>query len=285
MKESHRCEDISARAYRPSIAPPRLPEGVARDTLPHWMEPNRWIVRPRRNPQAALRLVCFPYAGGGASVFRTWPAALPGDVELLAIELPGRETRSREPLFDQLAPLVTALADAIGARLDAPFAIYGHSLGSLIGFAFARELRRRGLRAPVHLFASGRRAPQIPDCEQVHQLPDRELCVWLRRLGGMPDALFDEPELMEYVLPILRADIAVNGAILADEPPLDCSITAMGGVGDDRVSIDFLDAWREQTSQAFEREIFAGGHFFIQTARAEVLGSLARHLARITAAL
>lgn len=252
------------------------------------MEPgpiNRWIVRPRRNPRAALRLVCFPYAGGGASVFRTWPDALPGDVEVLAIELPGRETRTRERPFEQLAPLVTALTDAIGAQLDAPFTIYGHSLGSLIGFSFARELRRRGLRAPVHLFASGRRAPQIPDSEQIHLLPDAELCAWLRRLGGMPDELFEEPELLAYVLPILRADITVNEARFADEPPLDCPITALGGISDERVPIDFLDAWQDQTTAAFEREIFAGGHFFLQTARADVLGSLSRRLARITAAL
>jgi medium-chain acyl-[acyl-carrier-protein] hydrolase len=252
------------------------------------MEPglaNRWIVRPRRNPRAALRLICFPYAGGGASVFRTWPDALPGDVEVLAVESPGRETRSRERPFEQLAALVTSLTDAIGAQLDAPFAIFGHSLGSLIGFAFARELRRRGLRAPVHLFASGRRAPQIPDCEQVHAMSDPELCTWLRQLGGMPDVLFEEPELMAYFLPILRADVAVNDVVIADEPPLSCPITAMGGISDERVPIDFLDAWRDQTAAAFDREIFAGGHFFLQTARAEFLGSLARRLARITAAL
>src|SRR5688500_13729994 len=106
---------------------------------------NRWIIRPRRNHEAALRLVCFPFAGGGATVFRTWPESLPGDVEVLAIALPGRESRSRERPIDRLAPLIASMTDAIGAQLQPPFAIYGHSLGALIGFSFARELRRRGL--------------------------------------------------------------------------------------------------------------------------------------------
>ena len=241
---------------------------------------NPWIVKLRPNPRAALRLVCFPYAGGTASAFRTWPDGLPGDVEVLAIQPPGRETRSRERPFDQLAPLVTALVDAIAAQLTGPFAIYGHSLGSLIAFEFARELRRRGLGAPLHLFASGRRAPQIPDRDPGHELPDREFWDWLRRFGGMPDALFQEPELMAYFLPLLRADVAVNRSPIEDEAPLSCPITAMGGLADPRVTIEALDAWRVQTTAAFDRELFAGGHFYIQSARAEVLRSLSRRLAR-----
>jgi medium-chain acyl-[acyl-carrier-protein] hydrolase len=245
---------------------------------------DRWIFRPRPNPQAVLRLLCFPYAGGGAAVFRTWPDALPRDVEVLAIELPGRGIRSGEPAFDRLAPLVTALADAVAGELAAPFAIYGHSLGSLVGFAFAHELRRRGLAAPVHLFASGRRAPQIADREQaLHVLPDPELCAWLRRMGGVPEAVFREPELLAYFLPILRADLAINHhAAIEPDVPLSCPITAMGGIDDERAPAELLDAWRAQTTAAFDREMFSGGHFFLQTARTEVLGSLSRRLARIT---
>src|SRR5687767_3532603 len=98
--------------------------------------PSRWIVRPRPNPQAALRLVCFPYAGGGSTVFRPWPSALPPDVELLAVELPGRDTRFKEKPFRQLEPLVNALCEEVAPQLRAPFAIYGHSMGSAVGFAF-----------------------------------------------------------------------------------------------------------------------------------------------------
>jgi len=244
-----------------------------------------WLVRPRPNPRAALRLLCFPFAGGGASVFRTWPAALPADIELLAVELPGRETRFRERPFQRLAPLIAALTDAVAPHLQAPFAIYGHSLGALIGFSFARELRRRSLAGPVHLFVSGRRAPQLPERSPMHQLPEPQFLDQLRRLGGIPDALFQQPDIMEVFLPILRADITVaETEPPSPEPPLACPITALGGLTDDRARLEELDAWQAQTSAAFEREIFPGGHFFLQSARTAFLASLSRRLAHLTAA-
>lgn len=249
-----------------------------------WITP--WIFRPRPNPQAALRLLCFPYAGGSASIFRTWPDALPADVELLAVELPGRGTRFKEQPFQQLAPLIAAFADAVAAQLQAPFAIYGHSLGALVGFSFARELRRRSCGEPVHLFASGRRAPQLPEPSPTHHLPDPQFLAALRRLGGIPEAVFQEPELMAVFLPILRADFVMSEAeVAAPEAPLACPITALGGMTDEKVSIDQLDAWRTQTSAGFERETFPGGHFFLHSARAALLDSLSQRLARITATL
>ena len=244
-----------------------------------------WLVRPRPNPRAALRLLCFPFAGGGASVFRTWPAALPADIELLAVELPGRETRFRERPFQRLAPLIATLTDAVAPHLQAPFAIYGHSLGALIGFSFARELRRRSLAGPMHLFVSGRRAPQLPERSPMHQLPEPQFLDQLRRLGGIPDALFQQPDIMEVFLPILRADITVaETEPPSPEPPLACPITALGGLTDDKARIEELDAWQAQTSAAFEREIFPGGHFFLQSARTAFLASLSRRLTHLTAA-
>lgn len=252
------------------------------------MEPGSfkpWIVRPRPNPRAALRLLCFPFAGGGTSVFRTWPDALPANVELLAVELPGRDTRFKEQPVAQLAPLVTALAGAVTPLLQAPFAIYGHSLGALLGFGLARELRRRSFRPPMHLFVSGRRAPQLREPSPMYNLPDPEFLAALRRLGGIPDAVFQATELMAVYLPILRADITLSEAeVVAPEEPLACPITALGGLTDERASIDELDAWRVQTSAGFERETFPGGHFFLQSERTAFLGSLSRRLARLTAA-
>ena len=250
---------------------------------------NPWIIRPRPNPRAALRLVCLPYAGGGASMFRTWPDALPRDVELLAIELPGRERRIKERPFDQLAPLVTALTDAITPELRAPFAIFGHSLGALVGFGLARELRRRGHGGPVHLFASGRRAPQLPETSPMHALPEPQFLARLRRLGGVPEAVLQEAELMAVFLPVLRADFKVSEtAGVPYEAPLACPITALGGRTDELAFPDELDAWRAQTSAAFDRQMFAGGHFFLQGERAGVLACLSSRLAGIatpTAAL
>jgi medium-chain acyl-[acyl-carrier-protein] hydrolase len=238
---------------------------------------NPWIFRPRPNPTAALRLLCFPYAGGGASVYRTWPAGLPADVELLAIAMPGRDARAKA---------LAALVDGLAPVLDAPFAIYGHSLGAMLGFQLARELRRRQLPGPKHLFVSGRRAPQLPENWPTQHMSDPEFLAMLRQLGGIPDAVFQEAELMAYFLPIFRADFALSEtAPSVQEPPLACPITALGGVSDDRAPLDELDAWQAQTTAGFEREVFPGGHFFLQSDRDLLLASLSRRLARITAAL
>jgi len=121
-----------------------------------------WITYPRPNPEASLRLFCFPYAGGGTTIFRAWPQGMPDDVEVAPVQLPGREGRLREPSFTQINPLVRALADALRPHLDREFAFFGHSMGAIISFELARELRRRRGPAPAHLFVSGRAAPQIP---------------------------------------------------------------------------------------------------------------------------
>jgi medium-chain acyl-[acyl-carrier-protein] hydrolase len=246
---------------------------------------NPWIVRPRPNPQATLRLVCFPYAGAGASTFRTWPDRLPEHVEVLAIELPGRESRFKERPFDKPAPLLAAVTDAVAGELSGRFAIFGHSMGALLAFGFAHELRRRSRREPVHLFVSGRRAPQLPDLLPMHQLSKPDLLDRLRLLGGVPDAVLRQSAVMEIFLPILRADIAVSeGEAMAAEAPLGCPITALGGVTDPRASADELRAWSSQTTAAFECEMFPGGHFFIQSAGGAVLDLLSRRLAEVAAA-
>jgi medium-chain acyl-[acyl-carrier-protein] hydrolase len=244
-----------------------------------------WITRPRPNPGAALRVLCFPYAGGGSSVFRTWPGELPENVELWVIELPGRETRAKERPLRLMTELITQLTSAVAPLLKPPFALYGHSLGALTGFRFARELRRRGGPQPVHLFVSGRRAPQLPEPSPMHGLPDAQFTDRLRRMGGVSEAVLAEPELMAYFLPIIRADISlVEGEAYVEEPPLAVPITALGGLADEKASVAELEAWRTQTSAGFEHEMFPGGHFFIQTARPAFLGALSRHLTRVTAA-
>lgn len=254
---------------------------------------NPWVVRwsrqarpgvpdPGPTSPVALRLICFPFGGGGAGIYRTWPRALPPSVEVLAIDLPGRERRLRERPFDQLGPLVAALTDAVAPALEPPFAIYGHSLGALVGFSFARELRRRALPGPVHLFVSGRRAPQIPERSPIHHLPDDEFLAQIRRLGGVPDEIAREPAIMGFFLPVLRADFTVaETATYTDEAPLPCPITAVGGVTDPRATPADLDGWRVHTGAAFTRELFPGGHFFLQTERAALLSWLSAQLTRI----
>ena len=243
---------------------------------------NAWLVYPRPNPQARLRLFCFPYAGGGASIYRLWPSELPPDVEVCSIQPPGRENRLREKPFTHIFPMTQTLVQVLQPHLDAPFAFLGYSLGTLAGFELARELRRQRAPGPVHLFVGGRRAPQIPDPEPpIFNLPEPEFVVELRRLSGTPEAVLQHPELMQLLIPVLRADFAINETYpYTPEPPLDCPITAFGGLEDEEASQEDIGAWREQTRGSFRLQMFPGGHFFLNDSRAALLKSISEDLYR-----
>ncbi len=232
----------------------------------------------RKNPQARMRLFIFPYAGGAASAFRTWPDHLPADLEVCPVQLPGREKRIREPLFSNLSCLVKSLVPVLRPYMVVPFAFFGHSLGALIGFEMARELRRQGLDGPEHLFVSGRCAPQIPDPEPpLHELPDGRFIEGLRRYNGTPDAVLQHKELMGLLLPILRADFAMSETYTyTSEPPLDCPIIAFGGLEEKLLQPDHLAAWENQSTRTFHLHMFPGDHFFIHDYRDDLLQTISR---------
>jgi medium-chain acyl-[acyl-carrier-protein] hydrolase len=249
--------------------------------------PSSWVVRPRQNREARLRLFCFPYAGGSASIYRTWPRDLPPDVEVCAVQLPGRGGRLPETPFTDLRPLVRALTEALLPQLETPFAFFGHSMGALIAFEFARHLHRQyGLR-PAHLFVSGFRAAQIPDPDApTYNLPDAELLAAVRRLNGTPEAVLQNDELLRLMLPVVRADVTICETYGYQEgPPLDCPVTAFGGRSDSIVSPEELAAWIVQTSGDYDMQMFDGDHFYINSARPQLLravsATLTRHLSRL----
>ena len=241
---------------------------------------DRWILRPRPRPAARLRLLCIPHAGGGASFFRGWADLFPDSVEVCPVQLPGREQRIREAPFDQLEPLVEALTEAVLRRAELPFAVFGHSNGALVGFELARRLRRMGERGPVHLVASGRRAPHAPPrLPLTHALPDEEFLRELEMLGGIPDQLRGHPELLELVLPVLRADITVHETYeYGDEPPLEIPITGYAGADDQRAPPDTVAEWAFHTTREFSLRNFPGGHFFLASERERVIREVARDL-------
>jgi medium-chain acyl-[acyl-carrier-protein] hydrolase len=239
-----------------------------------------WIAFRKPNSQARLRLFCFPYAGAGASIFRTWSDGLPADVEVCPVQIPGRGTRPMEASFTQLAPLVEALAEALVPLLDKPFAFFGHSLGALVGFELARQLRRQSGAQPVRLFVSADWAPQLPHRERpVHALPEAEFLGELRRLNGIPEKVSEDAELMQILLPVLRADFAVYETYAySTEPPLDCPISIFGGLQDQRVNRGDLEAWRDQTSDFVSVRMFPGDHFFWNTTQPLLLQVLSQEL-------
>ncbi len=241
---------------------------------------NSWIAFRRPNPQARLRLFCFPYAGTGAAMFRSWPDRLPAYVEVCPVQFPGRGTRLMETPFTRLLPLVEALGQALVPLLEKPFAFFGHSLGALVGFELARQLRRQSGVQPVRLFVSAARAPQLPPRHRpIHALPEAQFLEELRRLNGTPGEVLEHAELMQVMFPILRADFAVYETYAySSEPPLPCCISSFGGLQDQRVSRDDLDAWREQTSASISMRMFPGDHFFLNTAQPLLLRALSQEL-------
>ncbi|WP_373528341.1 thioesterase II family protein [Nostoc sp.] len=228
---------------------------------------NFWVNCPQPNPQAKERLFCFPYAGGRSASFRTWASSLPSNIEVCAIEYPGRGRQIKLEPFTRLEPLVEAIAQALISYLDKPFAFFGYSMGGLVSFELTRLLRSKYSLAPFHLFISARRAPQIPLTKPLlHVLSDRDLLKELHSLNGTPRAVLENPELMQIFLPILRADFAVlETYIYTQEQPLECPITVFGGLQDKEISHEALQAWREQTIADFSLQMFNDDHFFIHS--------------------
>lgn len=239
---------------------------------------NLWITCPQPNPQAALRLFCFPYAGGGTLSYRPWAEWLPL-VEVCPILLPGRERRLSEPALTEFPSLIAVLHGAMLAYLDKPFACFGHSMGGLLAFELTHQLRQQG-HLPLHLFISGCRAPQLPDPEPLlHTLPDAEFLEELRRFNGTPDEVLANRELMALLLPTLRADFTATKTYrYSPLPPLSCPITVFGGLQDTTVTYDHLTAWQTQTIAAFSLQMLPGDHFFLNSNRASLMQAIAAKL-------
>jgi len=239
---------------------------------------NPWLVRLRLESTPLLRLFCFPYAGGGATIYRDWAPYLPLEIEPIAIQLPGHQTRLAEPSATRLDRLIEPLGDAIVPLADVPFAFFGHSMGALIGFEMARALRRTGGPSPIHLAMSGRRAPQILDTDQpIHDLPDTDFLAAVRDLNGTPVEFFANRELVDVYLHTLRADITLCETYhYVAESPLDCSITAYGGLDDPKVSRTHLAPWQAQTTGVFFLRMLPGDHFFLHGAQHALLDAVCR---------
>lgn len=241
---------------------------------------NPWIVSSKPKPDAKLRLFCLPYAGGGTMIYRTWSNFLPESVAVCAVQLPGRGPRLREPLYTQLVPLAHAIAAGLATHYDKPFAFFGHSMGAMLSFEIARQLRRAYGISPVHLYVSGRRAPQVDDPGPAsYNLPHDEFIAELSRIKGTPQEVLENPELMQMLIPIIRADFEVCQTYqYTDEPPLECPISAFGGIEDDEETREKVEAWQQQTSKKFSSRMIPGDHFFIHSSERLILELLSREL-------
>ncbi|MDX6694365.1 MAG: hypothetical protein QOF02_1968 [Blastocatellia bacterium] len=241
-----------------------------------------WVDLPRTNTRAGVRLFCFPYAGGNASIYRGWANNLPEFIEVCPVQLPGRDRLLHLPAMTSCEMLIPPLREELAPYFDKPFAFFGHSMGATIAFELSRQLRRERGPRPVHLFASGSSAPQLPGRHsRTYDLPEPEFIEELRRLNGTPKEVLEHPELMELLLPTLRADFQVSQAyVYTDEPPLDIPLTAFGGIQDAQIPREDIMSWREQTSAAFIARMLPGDHFFLRTAQQPLLQIITETLLR-----
>lgn len=240
-----------------------------------------WFLNPNPNIEAKVRLFCFPYAGGGASLFRTWSRGLLPDVEVWAMQLPGRENRLQDVLIRDLPEVVETLAHVLLPYLTLPFAFFGHSLGAFIAFELVRKLRIKNGPVPLHLLVSGQRAPHIPNpFPPLHQLPDPDFLEGLNhRYSHIPESVLQCKKFMQLLLPVLRADFTMHETYKYKvDAPVDCPITAFGGLQDPEVGEDDLSSWADQTNNAFTSEMFSGDHFFLECSRTDILRAVAKTL-------
>jgi medium-chain acyl-[acyl-carrier-protein] hydrolase len=236
-----------------------------------------WLRFSKANAQPAVRLLCFAHAGAGASSFNGWRRELPAWIELVRVQLPGHEDRSDCSLFTSMDALIPALFPAVATLLDRPLVFYGHSVGALIAFELARELRRRGLSLPIAMVISSRRAPHrsLPTSRAMHNLPETELIERLQRLGGIPAGLLNNRRWRDYYLPVIRADLCLSDVYTyREEPALDCPLHTFLGRKDCLVVPEDWEAWSEVAAGEFSRQHLACGHFFDKAEQAELIAKL-----------
>jgi len=240
------------------------------------MAAREWLVVPRPNPGADAQVLCLPNAGGGIAAFAGWVHRLPAAFELALVQLPGRDGRRQESSPRTIGDVADGLAAAIRSTPPRKRVFFGHSMGALIAFEAARRLAGSA-HTPSLLVAAGRRAPSLPEWRTpISHLPADEFAsVVGERYGGLPDVVLADPELRDLFLPILQADLAsVEGYRYLDGPRLDCPIAAYAGMEDPHAPAGDSPRWRRETSSTFLSRAFPGGHFFVQSARDQVLAAL-----------
>ncbi|WP_432035801.1 thioesterase II family protein [Streptomyces cucumeris] len=241
-----------------------------------------WLRRYQEAPDSAIRLLCFPYAGGSASYYLPVAKALAPSVEVLAVQYPGRQDRYREPCLDDLHELADAVVAAVRERagiFDRPLALFGHSMGATLAYEVALRLEERAGVTPAALFVSGRRAPSTRRDETVHQRDDEGVLRELRRLNGTDGQVFQNEELLRLAMPAIRGDYhAIETYRCVPGQRVGCPVTALTGDADPRTTIDEVRAWQRHTSGAFEYQVFPGGHFYLNDQVPSVVKTVAARL-------
>ncbi len=242
-----------------------------------------WVRRFLAAEDAAVRLVCFPHAGGAATYYFPVARALKPDLEILAVQYPGRQDRRTEPCVDDIGALADAIAAELRSWSDRPLALFGHSMGATVAYEVARRLERVGI-TPVGLFASAGRGPSAWRGDTMHLRDDDGLVAALRALSGTESNLLDDEEMLSMVLPAVRGDYkAVASYRHVGDQRLSCPIQVLVGEDDAMTTMDEAHAWRAHTTAGCQVSVFPGGHFYLNPQFENVMRAITRQLVEWTA--
>ncbi|MGZ2359823.1 alpha/beta fold hydrolase [Streptomyces sp. 372A] len=239
-------------------------------------EERRWLKRfGRHSGTADIQLLCFHHAGGNAAMYRQWPKLLPSGIEVVAVQLPGRTDRFKERPYERIEPLLDDLVEVITPLLDRPFACYGISMGARVAWALSHTLRERAMPQPRRLFLAANAAPNTDDGVLEWEGREDGLEGYLRAMGGTPEEVLSQPDLMAALLPVLRADLTVLSDYRPEHRlPLTMPIHAFAGVEDFSAPPERMTGWQEETVGSFGLTRVPGGHFITGPAEQQVLTAI-----------
>lgn len=241
-----------------------------------------WFRTYRHVPDPAVRLVCFPHAGGTPVAYRGWPDRLPDNIEVLATCYPGRQDRLAEPVIEDMPNMVEAILSGLAPLADRPVVLFGHSMGASIAFEIALALEAEHNHPPAAVLLSGRRPPRLLAGRPPYLGGDEAIIADVRRLGEASSTVLDEPELRDLVLPAIRADYRLLGTY---HPTLDAvtsaPITAYVGADDPDIDEEHIRGWSEHTTGGFTHRVFPGDHFYLTEAEGELTADVAGRLSRL----
>ncbi|PVZ15401.1 MULTISPECIES: thioesterase II family protein [unclassified Pseudomonas] len=236
--------------------------------------PNKWLHRTVQ-PEARTRLLCFPFGGGSASFYRDWQTRLGPQVEVCAVQLPGREARFAEPFFTDIDQLLPPLAQALSGLFDLPLHLFGYSLGAGIAHRFASYCAEHYPAARIESLTACASSAALGSRVSAAAMSDEQFLAYIQALGGLPGEVADNPGLRAIALRTLRHDFALSESIdLPTAAPVALPILAIGGDLDPSVPVDGLQAWAAKTTEPAQQQVFPGDHFFVRQNLPGVLQAL-----------